>query len=687
MIIQVFWSGSGALILANGATVTNRTGAIFEAQNSLAFGYGGGALSRFDNAGTLRKTLSSGTTAFNTSIAFNNYGLVDIQTGTLLCNDLLLNNGLVTVSAGATNRSVFGGSASGSFFASSNSLVEWDAGTFTLNSGAQLNGPGLYRVGSGTLACGADLTLQNLDLFGTLSGTNNLTINGIMNWSGIMGSGGRILISSGALLNVTNFGSVSLTGRMLENAGTILWTSASPIVMSNAAITNQSGGLLDVRNGGSLLYGGGAASRLDNAGTFRKSIAPTTTSFTAGVALNNYGLLDLQAGALLCNDVLLNSGVVTLSGSATNLIAGGGSAAGTFNVAPGSVVDWSGSVYTLNPGAQLNGAGLYRVSGGTLTCNTDVSILNLDLFNTLTGPGTVTIGGLMNWSGTMSGSGRTLISAGALLSITNPGSIFLTGRLLENAGTILWTTTFPILMGSAAVITNRSGGLVDVRNSGSLLYGGGAASRLDNAGIFRKSIAGGTTSLAAGVVLNNFGIVDLRSGILAANGGLSLASDALLNCYIGGPAPGTDYSQLQVAGSVTLTGSLSVVLTNGYLPSSNASFTVLTANSRNGAFANFYYPSNLVAMQMSNTPNSVLVRVTGILVGPPLLLPPKLTNSNILLTWTALSNVNYRVESNPDLVPSNWIAIPGDVLSTGSTASKLDLLNQSNLFYRVRILP
>jgi hypothetical protein len=685
---QVFWSGSGGLILINGATITNRAGAVFEVQNSLAFGNGGGALSRFDNAGALRKTVSPGTTAFNSGNAFNNYGVVDIQTGTLLCNDLLLNNGLVTVSAGATNRSTAGGSATGSFLASSNALVEWASGTFTLNPGAQLNGPGLHRVASGTLACATDLTLQNLDLFGTLTGTNNLTINGMMNWSGIMSGSGRILISSSALLNITNAGSVYLTGRFLENAGTILWTNASPIVMGSAAIiTNQAGGLLDVRNGGSLLYGGGAASRLDNAGTFRKSVAAATTSVTLGVALNNYGSLDLQAGALLCNDVLLNNGLITLSAGARNILAGGGSASGSFNAAPGSVVDCSGSVYTLNPGAQLNGAGIYRVSGGTLTCNTDVSILNLDLFNRLNGPGTVTISGLMNWSGTMSGIGRTLISAGALLNITNFGSVALTARVLENAGTILWTTTFPIVIGSAAVITNRLGGLVDVRNSGSLLYGGGAVSRLDNAGTFRKSIAGGTTSLAAGVVLNNFGIVDLRSGILAANGGLSLASDAFLNCYIGGPAPGTNYSQLQAAGSVALTGSLSVVLNNGYLPSSNASFTVLTANSRTGGFANFYYPSNLLVMQMSNTPNSVLVRVTGILVGPPLLLPPQLTNSNILLTWTARSNINYRVESNPDLAPPNWTAIPGDVLSSGSTASKLDPLTESNRFYRVRVLP
>ena len=46
----------------------------------------------------------------------------------------------------------------------------------------------------------------------------------------------------------------------------------------------------------------------------------------------------------------------------------------------------------------------------------------------------------------------------------------------------------------------------------------------------------------------------------------------------------------------------------------------------------------------------------------------------------------YRLERNHDLSPTNWIALPGDVISTGSTASKLDPLNSSHRFYRVRVL-
>jgi hypothetical protein len=63
------------------------------------------------------------------------------------------------------------------------------------------------------------------------------------------------------------------------------------------------------------------------------------------------------------------------------------------------------------------------------------------------------------------------------------------------------------------------------------------------------------------------------------------------------------------------------------------------------------------------------------------------SGSNVLLTWTAVTNVAYRVEFNPTLAPSNWSALAGDVTSQSNFASKLDLLTTSNRFYRLRVLP
>jgi hypothetical protein len=277
-----------------------------------------------------------------------------------------------------------------------------------------------------------------------------------------------------------------------------------------------------------------------------------------------------------------------------------------------------------------------------------------------------------------------LIAPGATLTVPNAGSIYLTSRTLENGGTILWTGGGAINL-TSVLITNRVGGLFDAQGAASL---SGSSSRLDNAGTFRKSVSTGTTTV--GVPLNNFGTNDIRSGFLAANGGYTSSGSALLNCAIGGTLPGTNYGRVQVTGAVTLNGALSVDLSSGYVPTTNDSFTVLTAGTRTGSFASFSYPSNQVTMQLSNTTSSVIVRVTAVAASPPpppLLLQPVLSTSNVVLTWTAVSNITYRLEFNPDLSPSNWSALPGDVTSLSNFASKLDSLTPTNRFYRVHVLP
>ena len=304
---------------------------------------------------------------------------------------------------------------------------------------------------------------------------------------------------------------------------------------------------------------------------------------------------------------------------------------------------------------------------------------------TLGGADLVTVGSLMNWTGgAMSGSGRTVIATAATLNVASAFTLSLTSRTLENAGTVLWTGAGFYLTGG--IITNRAGALFHAQNDASLSYQGGTC-RFDNAGTLCKSSSTGRTTFDNGVAFSNYGAVDLRSGILAANGGYTSTTDALLNCAIGGTRPGTGYAQLQVAGTVALNGALGVGLTNGYVPSINDSFAVLSAGTRTGTFATFYYPSNAAMMQLSNTPTSVIVRVTGVAPPQPILLSPILSGRNALLTWTAVSNATYRLESNPDLSPSNWNALPGEVTGVSNTASKLDALTPSNRFYRVRVLP
>ena len=161
----------------------------------------------------------------------------------------------------------------------------------------------------------------------------------------------------------------------------------------------------------------------------------------------------------------------------------------------------------------------------------------------------------------------------------------------------------------------------------------------------------------------------------------------MLNCALGGTAPGTNYGQLRVPGTVALNGLLSVDLVNGFLPAPTDSFTVLTAGTRTGAFANFLFRSDLVTMQLDNTSNSVVVLVVPGGLPERVLVPPQISGTNITLFWGAPPNVIYRVEVNSTLDPSAWTALPGDVTSSGGIACKADTLTPTNRFYRIRALP
>ncbi|HYG22076.1 MAG TPA: hypothetical protein VEH04_04775 [Verrucomicrobiae bacterium] len=664
-------TGAGVFSVVGGAVITNRAGALFEIQNAVSIG-SGFANGRLDNAGTFRKSINSGAATFDGGMSLNNWGAVEIQAG--------------TINLGG------GGSSSSTFMVPAASALNWTGGTFIANPGAQFLGQGRYGNNFGTLTANTNLTIDNLDMVnGTLNGSGTVSIATEMNWTGgTMSGSGRTFIAAGATVNLSNPSGVGLNTRTLENAGSIVWTGQGPIGMNfDAVITNRPGGLFHVRTDASLSSGAGG-NRFDNAGIFRKSMSSGTTVLSS--IFNNLGVVELQSGTLQCNGFFTNNGTLNLSLGTTNRIAGGGASSGIFSTPATALVEWVGGTFTLNPGAQLNGMGLYRLNGiSTIVVgNENLTVQNLDIVNqssTWSGTGIMTIGNAMKWSGgSMDGTGRTLIAPGATLHLGSNDNITLK-RTLENAGSAFWdgASSFILLNGA---ITNRAGALFQAQNSAPIFYAGGSC-RFDNAGTFRKASGIGTTTIPGGVPFNNSGVVDIRSGVLAVNGGYVSSTNALLNCGLGGTTAGTNHGQLQVAGAVALNGAFSVDLIPGFVPATNDTFTVIVAGSRNGTFSSFLYPSNLVSMQLSNSPGSVVVRVLDVLapLSLPYLFTPGRIGSNWKLSWTAVSNASYRLEYNPEFGSSNWAALPGDVTALSNTASKLDISTPSNRLYRVRVLP
>lgn len=644
------WAGGSAMSI-NGGVITNDAGAVFQVLTPVSFVFGGGA-PRFDNVGTFLSP-SNGTTTFS-GIAFNNYGTVNILGGTLSMAGGGVQAGTVTVPLGTTLN------LAGAFTSLGNPSIT-GAGNFMVSGGTSTLGGTINVTGSNIFNnCSMDLTgnytcTNNvmafsggaayfdgngtvapdiLNLNGTLGGAQNVTVTGAMNWTGgTMTGSGQTIIQPSATLSVatfTGYGGVNQATRTLDNRGMVVWGGGN-WNMNSSVITNELGASFQIQGPVAFNYGGGSP-RFDNAGTFLPAPAGTTSFY--GIAFNNYGPINLAGGSFL-------------------LLGGGGAQMGTITVPAGATLNYAGGTFTASSPSSITGAGTLLVSGGTAnlggivnvsgtnsftggTANLDgnytcvgntlltfaggtanfdgsgtIAPNNLNLNGTLGGGNTVTVSSAMNWTGgTMTGSGNTIIQPGAILTVatfTGYGGVNQVTRTLDNRGMVVWGGGNWGLNGG--IITNDVGASFQIQGPVAFNYGGGAP-RFDNAGTFLPARAG--TTAFNGIAFNNYGAINLAGGFLTFNSPYSGNSNSVLNYFINGKLPGTNYGQVQIPGSVVLSGTLAVNVTNHYIPATNDTFTILTAGSRTGAFANFIYPTNAVTMILSNTPTAAIVRVTGV---------------------------------------------------------------------------
>jgi hypothetical protein len=102
----------------------------------------------------------------------------------------------------------------------------------------------------------------------------------------------------------------------------------------------------------------------------------------------------------------------------------------------------------------------------------------------------------------------------------------------------------------------------------------------------------------------------------------------------------------------------------------------------------------------ANTTNVIMVRVTD--NGTPSLSDTKsfvitvvaplsvgsisASNTTITISWQSISGKTYRVECTSRLDAPQWTALSPDIIATGATASKTDLIGWGQKFYRVRLV-
>jgi hypothetical protein len=540
------WTG-GTIYGLNGATINNY--GVFTVQTDQQLYWYSGALPKFVDYGTFRKSAGTGTTTVSW-VVYNDGGTIDVESGTLALSggggsfNFLLLHGSITVASADTL--VFGG---GSFLVDVGTSMT--GGGNVVFSGGTVDIAGTYNIPTSITVSGATVTFP-----GTIaSGWSTLTLSsGTLNLVNNAVSVGSATFSSGMLLGLAELGigTLSWTGTDMADPGTTLvfgsltisgassktldgrtlriecpaatWSGGTIYGYNGASITNFTGSTFTIQTDQQLYAGGGATPVFNNFGTFRKSAGSGTTAVSWVFNNASSATTDLPAG--------------TLS------LGGGGTSQGSFTVAAN--LAFSGGYYQLASGSSVTGAGGVTVSNGTL-----------DLF------------------GNYNVSGTTSVTSGA------------TAEFYSNANTASLTNAGTVVIGDGVTLTltgsynQTSGGVTDLF-AGTITAGGGVSIGTNSSFFGLGTINGNLTD--AGTLSLGFGG---STGILTVNGNYTQTSMGALNMKIGGTTAGTQFDQLVVAGTgnvATLAGTLNVSVINGFLPPLGSTYLILLFPSHSGSF-------------------------------------------------------------------------------------------------------
>ncbi|MBA3810096.1 MAG: hypothetical protein H0X27_00315 [Caulobacteraceae bacterium] len=232
------------------------------------------------------------------------------------------------------------------------------------------------------------------------------------------------------------------------------------------------------------------------------------------------------------------------------------------------------------------GAGVFAVSGGSLTILSSSSFANLLTISagtlsfggaataanfsqsrgTVSGAGSLTVTGVASFTGPgllHTGAGSTVLKGASTLS--GPGSQFGLdgGRTLENQGTLTLTGSTQLLLGfnpfgtalGGATLTNDAGAILDLQGSGLAIARFTGATTFTNAGTLEKTV--GTGGVSVGVAVANTGAIRVETGTLVIDdtltnsgaGTMTVATGATLALAGGGSA---NADAFRVVGPATL---------------------------------------------------------------------------------------------------------------------------------------
>jgi hypothetical protein len=577
---------------------------------------------QFNNTGTVIKSAGNDNGVTRFTAVFNNAGTLEVESGVVELDGGGTHTGTASVAAeallefGAAVHGLEGGSVSGSGsvrfgngFTELNGGLYAVAGTTTVVGGVHVFGPGVtvaplgaltLLAGTLQLSSGASVMVASYtQRGGVLSGSDDITIDGLCTWtagsirgSGILNANGGFTIAPTEVIGI-------LDTRVINNGGDAVWTGTNDFNNSPAAVFR-------VRPNATLTLRGAAEFRggtVENEGLLERppEAGSGVTRFTARV--NSAGIVSVRRGSVLLLNGGTHRGLFTVQGGTTLGLAGTHTVISGTMQGDGSVEFLSDSVRFENGSYEINGATLFRSGShrfgadATLLALGDVELneATVDLSSgetpavasyvqtggVLTGSDELSVSGQLRWSaGAMAGTGMTRALGGLQVTGTEPVSL-RDERVLENQAVAVWSGSGDFVNDDETELRNLPNASLLVEAEGEFLGGS-----LSNAGLLERG--GGATITGFTAPVTNRGTVQVRAGTLQLDGGFvqtdgitqidgaSIAS-ALPVRIDGGRLQGSGTIEASVVNAETVAPGLSsglLEIRGAYTQTANASYEV-----------------------------------------------------------------------------------------------------------------
>ena len=545
-------------------------------------------------------------------------------------NVTVANNATVTMTAGGSVRNSAATSYISTYTIGTGATLNWASQsqyiTNTVSpystSGFIKNGAGTWNIGAQSAAYTGGFTLNagTIIITGANSvGTGTFTING-----GVVSASGTTTRTAPIVL-----------GGDFTNAGTGTQTWSGTVALGSATRT-----INNTTTSGSRSYTGvisgaaGSGLTFSGAGTGQTFIGNTTNTFSGPVAITGGEVIFNNNGAFgSSTSITLDGGRLTIGSDASGTAITSATIASTRNIFVGSTAGTSLSVSKSTGVTTYNGVIANKDGSTGLLSKQGAGALVLGGVSTYTGET------LINYGTVKLDLGNNRLPTGTVVSIGqassgNLGTLDLNGRnqqisgLVSTTGTSTSTTLKNTVTSTAAATLD-----INVAEGATNSYGAGTAANsgvitgaisLKKSGLGTQTLGDtntytGTTTVDAGKLVINgsiststttvnstgtltgsgtVGAVTVKSGGFIApgnspgilnTGNITLEAGSTLGIEIDGATVGTQYDRLNVTGSVSLAGLLSMTMSGSYAPANGTLFFILANDGTDaitGTFSN-----------------------------------------------------------------------------------------------------